>query len=92
MIVAELMCTPPVSTDRYMTHDCPNGYSYGTNCSLRCMGGFELIGNDTITCEKTDNDSIKLTHWNVGTYDPYCKSRLCSDCNAKDESLQYIIS
>lgn len=92
MILVELMCSPPVLTDRFMLHDCPNGHSYGSNCSLGCMGGFPLIGNDTITCEKTENDSIKLTYWNVGTNNPYCKSKLCSDCEAKDESLQYIIS
>lgn len=86
------MCTPPVLIDRYMIQDCSNGYSYGSNCSLSCMGGFPLIGNDTITCEKTENDSIKPTYWNVGTYNPYCKSKLISEFNAKNESLQYITS
>lgn len=75
--IQELMCSPPVLTDRYMTHSCPNDYSYGTNCSLGCMGGFPLIGNDTITCEKTENDSIKMAYWNVGTYNPYCKTNPC---------------
>lgn len=75
--IQELMCTPPVLTDRYMIQDCSNGYSYGSNCSLSCMGGFPLIGNDTITCEKTENDSIKPTYWNVGTYNPYCKTNPC---------------
>lgn len=92
MILVELMCSPPVLNDRYMIQDCPNGYSYGSNCSLGCMSELLLIGNDTITCEKTENDSIKMTYWNVGTYNPYCKSKLCSDCDSKDESLQYIIS
>lgn len=75
--IQELMCSPPVLTDRFMLHDCPNGHSYGSNCSLGCMGGFPLIGNDTITCEKTENDSIKLTYWNVGTNNPYCKTNPC---------------
>lgn len=75
--VQELMCSPPDLTDRYMIQDCPNGYSYGSNCSLSCMGGFPLIGNDMIVCEKTENDSIKLTYWNVGAYNPYCKTNPC---------------
>lgn len=86
------MCSPPILTDRYMIQDCSNGYSYGSNCSLSCMGGFPLIGNDTITCEKTENDSIKITYWDVGSYNPYCKSKLYSDCSTKDKCSHYITS
>lgn len=85
------MCSPPILTDRYMIQDCSNGYSYGSNCSLSCMGGFPLIGNDTITCEKTENGSIKTTYWDVGSYNQYCKSKLYSDCSTGDKCSHYII-
>lgn len=86
------MCSSPILTDRYMIQDCSNGYSYGSNCSLSCTNGFPLIGNDTITCEKTENDSIKITYWDVGSYNPYCKSKLYSDCSTEDKCSHYITS
>lgn len=86
------MCSPSILTDRYMIQDCSNCYSYGSNCSLSCTNGFPLIGSDTITCEKTENDSIKTTYWDVGSYNPYCKSKLYSDCSTEDKCLHLIIS
>nr|XP_022288701.1 sushi, von Willebrand factor type A, EGF and pentraxin domain-containing protein 1-like isoform X2 [Crassostrea virginica] len=84
VVVEELRCTPPVITDKYMTYQCPHGFPYGSQCSLRCMGRFPLIGNDTIVCEIKENStkSPPPTHWHKGDIEPHCKLNPCKDLPA----------
>ena len=77
LLIVELRCTPPVITDKYMTYQCPDGFTYGSQCSLRCMGRFPLIGNDTIVCEIKENStkSPPSTYWDKGDIEPHCKRK-----------------
>lgn len=57
-----------------MIYQCPDGFTYGSTCNLRCMGKFPLVGNDSIVCEKNSTNEHPSTYWNKGPRDPYCKS------------------
>lgn len=71
---SELRCNPPLFTDPYMIYQCPEGFTYGSKCNLRCMGKFPLVGNHSIVCEKNSTNDPPSTYWNKGISDPYCKS------------------
>lgn len=71
---SELRCNPPLISDPYMIYRCPDGFTYGSKCNLRCMGKFPLVGNDSIVCEKNSTNGHPSTYWNKGPSDPYCKS------------------
>lgn len=85
-----LICSPPVINDRFLTFDCPDGYGYGSSCSLSCMGSFPLVGNDVITCER-NNDSM-ATYWDVGSETSYCKSGYSSHLNKNIGNLRSVTS
>lgn len=57
-----------------MIYQCPDGFTFGSVCSLQCMGKFPLIGNDSIVCEKNSTIDPPITFWDIGPHDPYCKS------------------
>ncbi|XP_061173454.1 sushi, von Willebrand factor type A, EGF and pentraxin domain-containing protein 1-like [Saccostrea echinata] len=75
--VEEVRCDPPLIVDKYLFYQCPNGYTYGSTCQLRCMGSFPLIGNDTITCERNDSFSPPLGYWDMGDAEPFCQKNPC---------------
>lgn len=82
VVVEELRCNPPLFTDPYMIYQCPEGFTYGSKCYLRCMGKFPLVGNDSIICEKNSTNDPPSTNWNKGVRDPYCKRIPCKDLPA----------
>lgn len=73
--VVELRCNPPITTDIYMTYQCPNGFTYGSKCNLRCMGRFPLVGNETFVCEKNSTSDPPSTYWDKGGFEPFCKRK-----------------
>lgn len=82
VVVEELRCNPPLFTDPYMIYQCPEGFTYGSKCNLRCMGKFPLVGNDSIVCEKNSTNDPPSTYWNKGISDPNCKRIPCKDLPA----------
>lgn len=82
VVVEELRCNPPLISDPYMIYRCPDGFTYGSKCNLRCMGKFPLVGNDSIVCEKNSTNGHPSTYWNKGPSDPYCKRIPCKDLPA----------
>lgn len=82
VVVEELRCNPPLFTDPYMIYQCPEGFTYGSKCNLRCMGKFPLVGNHSIVCEKNSTNDPPSTYWNKGISDPYCKRIPCKDLPA----------
>nr|XP_022289245.1 sushi, von Willebrand factor type A, EGF and pentraxin domain-containing protein 1-like isoform X2 [Crassostrea virginica] len=80
--VEELRCNPPITTDIYMTYQCPNGFTYGSKCNLRCMGRFPLVGNETFVCEKNSTSDPPSTYWDKGGFEPFCKRIPCKDLPA----------
>ncbi|XP_061173457.1 sushi, von Willebrand factor type A, EGF and pentraxin domain-containing protein 1-like [Saccostrea echinata] len=82
--VEEIRCDPPVIADKYLFYQCPDGYSYGSTCELKCMGSFPLIGNDTITCERNDSYSPPRGYWNMGGTEPFCSKNPCDKLPAPE--------
>lgn len=73
--IVEIVCDPPLIADKYLFYQCPDGYTYGSTCQLKCMGSFPLIGNETITCERNDSFTPPRGYWDMGELQPYCSSK-----------------
>lgn len=76
--IVEIVCDPPLIADKYLFYQCPDGYTYGSTCQLKCMGSFPLIGNETITCERNDSFTPPRGYWDIGEFQPYCLSKTYS--------------
>ncbi|XP_033740050.1 uncharacterized protein LOC117327254 [Pecten maximus] len=77
--VDQQICDPPNIIDQYIEIDCPNGFSYGSECYLSCRGSYPLIGSDRISCERNTTNP-KEVYWDMGTQGiPYCKQNKCPD-------------
>ncbi|XP_060063505.1 uncharacterized protein LOC132543964 [Ylistrum balloti] len=77
VIVEKLLCDPPAIVDPFMKLTCPDGFIYGSSCSLSCKGSYPLIGNDKMYCDRNSTNS-KFTYWNWGSGPkPYCKQNNC---------------
>lgn len=63
-------------TDRYMLYKCPDGFTYGSECSLGCKGKFPLVGNETIVCEKNSTSVSTKGYWEKGDIEPFCKCKI----------------
>ncbi|XP_069124612.1 sushi, von Willebrand factor type A, EGF and pentraxin domain-containing protein 1-like isoform X1 [Argopecten irradians] len=76
VIVEMLQCGPPVIQNPYVVITCPNGYTFGSSCTVSCRGSYPLIGNDKMYCDRNSTNP-KLTYWNWGSSTPYCKQNKC---------------
>lgn len=65
--------------DKYLSYQCPDGYSFGSTCQLKCIGNFSLIGNDSIRCERNDSFTPPLGYWDMEDSQPYCLSKFPFD-------------
>uniref|UniRef100_K1QIC0 Sushi, von Willebrand factor type A, EGF and pentraxin domain-containing protein 1 n=1 Tax=Magallana gigas TaxID=29159 RepID=K1QIC0_MAGGI len=82
--VEEIVCDPPLIADKYLFYQCPDGYTYGSTCQLKCMGSFPLIGNETITCERNDSFTPPRGYWDIGEFQPYCLKNPCDTLPAPE--------
>ncbi|XP_033728922.1 uncharacterized protein LOC117318031, partial [Pecten maximus] len=77
--VDQQICDPPKINDQYMEIECPEGFSFGSECNLTCRGSYPLIGSDTISCVRNKRNPKKV-HWYMGRGEkPYCKQNNCPD-------------
>lgn len=74
--VEELKCNSPKRTDAYMHIDCTQD-TYGSQCRLSCLGNVNLIGNETIVCEKNSTSDRHETYWATGDVKPFCNVKPC---------------
>ncbi|CAG2220304.1 unnamed protein product [Mytilus edulis] len=82
VVVEELSCDPLVLNDSYVLQRCPNGYSYGSVCSFECTLGYQLEGDQNITCEKDpSNNQRGIWPWTNDTQ-TFCEKLRCPDLPA----------
>lgn len=77
VIVEGLSCQPLVVYDPFLFVKCPDGFMYGSSCSLYCFMSYQLIGDRVVKCEKDPNDDTKA-FWNwTNSTESYCKKLAC---------------
>lgn len=64
-----------------------DGFSYGYECNLMCMGNLNIDGNDTIVCEK--NPKSNRAEWDTGHKEPICNSKTNLFFYSHSISLQF---
>ncbi|KAK3101782.1 hypothetical protein FSP39_006299 [Pinctada imbricata] len=75
--VEQLRCDPPSIDDRFLIYECPEGFTYGSMCTLKCMGSFQLVGNANITCEQDGEDM----NWSWDQTKQHCDTNPCEALN-----------
>ncbi|XP_052092487.1 sushi, von Willebrand factor type A, EGF and pentraxin domain-containing protein 1-like [Mytilus californianus] len=77
VIIEELSCDPLVMDDEFVLVTCPNGYTYGSTCSLACFMSYKLVGDVNVTCERNKSAEDKsFWNWNNETQ-AFCQKLSC---------------
>ena len=62
MIRVSAITCPPIPWSRKMkTVTCPPGLAYGATCTFACEAGYDIIGEDKVTCERGNETSASGT-------------------------------
>lgn len=62
--------------DEFVLVTCPNGYAYGSTCSLACFMSYELDGDANVTCERNTTAEDKA-FWNWSNETQAFCQKLC---------------
>ncbi|XP_076092136.1 uncharacterized protein LOC143063704 isoform X2 [Mytilus galloprovincialis] len=77
VIIEEVSCDPLVMDDEFVLVTCPNGYAYGSTCSLACFMSYELDGDANVTCERnTTAEDKAFWNWSNETQ-AFCQKLSC---------------
>lgn len=66
--------------DEFVLVTCPNGYAYGSTCSLACFMSYELYGDANVTCERNTTAEDKA-FWNWSNETQAFCQKLCKYMN-----------
>ena len=69
----DIIC-PPIQTQFRLNISCPDELKFGAVCEFNCEAGYPLIGGESATCDKTDDDPPQGA-WNFGegNESPFCE-------------------